>query len=255
MSARFLNRIRSGSNSTVLIGVVLSTVLATGCGFGLNLTVTEASATAMETVAASAAMQAHQIGIDGPMGLVVANRKGIFRTDDGGSTWKKITPPSFTPIYYVHVFRIVSEGDRIWLDMEGTDLWNFVPYSWNGGRTWHSGSVGGYAFLSNLVFTNGEVGWVHVERDNGSKSLYRTTDGGATWVVDRIAADSKIKSPASIVGRALPARGSTPDSLKIESAIQAVGGLAWAQASGANTPTYLLRSTDGGKVWQLVAGP
>ena len=208
----------------------------------------------------SSAMQAeYQIGTDGPRGLVVANREGIFRTQNGGATWTKITPPLFTPISYEHVFVIVAVGDRIWLEMEGADVWDIVPYSWNGGRTWRSAGFGGLGFLSDLTFTNREDGWVHVGRDNGSQSLYRTTDGGAAWVADRTAADSKIKSPASIVGRALPAYGTTPDGLKIQSAISAVGGLAWAEAWGPPignlTPKYLLRSTDGGKTWQLVTGP
>jgi|GEM_PF-3053899 photosystem II stability/assembly factor-like uncharacterized protein len=219
-----------------------------------------AAAAGVRTHVPKSAMQAeYQIGIDGPRGLVVANRDGIFRTQDGGSTWTKITPPSFAPIYYVHVFVIVAVGDRIWLEMEGADIWDTVPYSWNGGHTWRDGSFGGLGFLSDLVFTNGQDGWVHVGRDDGSRSLYRTTDGGATWVVDRTAADSKIKSPASIVGRVLPARGTTPDGLRIERGIQAVGGLAWAPAWGPPignlTPQYLLRSTDGGKIWQLVTGP
>lgn len=197
----------------------------------------------------------YEIGIDGPRGLVVSNREGLFRTLDAGSTWTKITPHSFTPIAYEHVFDIIAVGHRIWLMMEGADVWNVIPYSWNGGRTWHSGGPGGLGFLSDLTFTNGEDGWVREGRDNGSQSLYRTTNGGISWVVDRTAADAKLTSPTSIVGRSLPARGSTPDDLKIERAISAVGGVAWAQASGPDTPTYLLRSTDGGKTWQFVTGP
>src|SRR5579863_6809736 len=213
-------------------------LLATGI---LSGSVASAASAGVGMHVPSSAMQAeYQIGIDGPKWLVVVNRDGIFRTQDGGSTWMKITPPSFTsPVSYVHVFEIVAVGDRIWLEMEGADIWDVVPYSWEGGRTWHSGTFGGLGFLSDLTFTNREDGWVHLGRDNGSQSLYGTTNGGATWVVDRNADDAKRKSPVSIVGRTLPARGSTPDGLKIPSAVSAVGGLAWARAWVSNIPTYL----------------
>lgn len=212
-----------------------------------------ASAHAEPGVAARSMEAEYAIGVDGPNGLVVASRRGVFRTLDGGERWSDITPKILDG-FYEHISKIVAFGNRVWLELEGSSVFDFLPYSSDGGRVWHSVKFSG--FLSGLVFTNSEDGWVTVASPNGKRTLYASTDGGAEW--RRSPRKSGVAS-RSIVGTTIPGRGPVPRGLRIRYAIRFPDGLAWAQAwgpaLGTFTPMYLLRSNDGGKTWASVTGP
>ncbi len=195
------------------------------------------------------------IAIDGRDGLVVVNRGGVFRTVDGGGSWTKITPRSLRRLVG-HIDKVIAIGPDIWLEMEGGDLFGFLPYSRDGGRVWKIARIAGSVQMSDLVFENARDGWV-TDAGPGFKQLhrYRTVDGGVSW--QRSGPRPKLTVPPSISGVRVIPRGAVPPGLKIREAVRSPGGLCWAQAGGPATgsyfPTYLLRSTDGGRVWTTVA--
>lgn len=199
-------------------------------------------------------MQAeYGMAVDGAEGLVAVNRAGVFRTIDGGAQWTNITPRSLRRLLD-HVDKVIAIGPNIWLEMEGSDLFGFLPYSRNGGRTWHTSRIPGSIQMSNLVFKNQHDGWVTDTTAKQKQVQYRTTDGGTRW--HRFGPRPKITIPATVSGVKAPTHGSVPAGLKIRSAIRAPGGPSWALASGPATgsyyPTYLLRSTDDGQTWMTV---
>ncbi|MCC7437856.1 MAG: hypothetical protein IT211_05110, partial [Armatimonadetes bacterium] len=106
----------------------------------------------------------------------------IYRTEDGGMTWKEIVSPTTNPIYAMH-FINAQEGWAV-------GAWNTVIHTSDGGATWTlrrsegSGSAGGRRpelrgvfFLDSLRgFMAGRTGQY---KDPGP--LYSTTDGGYSW--------------------------------------------------------------------------
>jgi photosystem II stability/assembly factor-like uncharacterized protein len=199
-------------------------------------------------------MQAeYAVGADGSDGLVVVNRFGVLRTVDGGATWTNITPRSLRRLVD-HIAKVVAIGPNIWLEMEGDDLFGFLPYSRDGGRDWRTARIPGSVQMSNLVFENHRDGWVTDTTAKQKQVQYKTTDGGLRW--HRAGPRPRITVPATVSGVKLPKHGSVPAGLKITSAFRSPGGPSWALASGPATgsyyPTYLLRSTDGGHTWTTV---
>lgn len=199
-------------------------------------------------------MQAeYGIGVDGPDGLVVVNRSGVFRTVDGGAGWTNITPRSLRGLVD-HVAAVIAIGPDIWLEMEGSDLFGFLPYSRDGGRSWHIARIGGSTQMSNLVFQNRRDGWVTDSTSNYKQVQYRTTDGGLRW--RRSGPRPRIAVPPTVSGLKLSTNGAAPAGLRIRDALRSPGGPSWALASGPATgsyyPTYLLRSTNSGRNWTTV---
>jgi photosystem II stability/assembly factor-like uncharacterized protein len=93
----------------------------------------------------------------------------IFRTADGGATWRKIAPPAGRWIDLEHVaFVDASHG---WAVGDGT-----VIATTDGGRTWTRQSVGPSDGLSDLSFVSRTRGWVV---GDGAAILTTTTGGGA----------------------------------------------------------------------------
>lgn len=202
-----------------------------------------------------AAMQAdYGMAVDGPDGLVVVNRAGIFRTVDGGATWTNVTPRSLRRVVD-HVAKVIAIGSDIWLEMEGSDLFGFLPYSRDGGHRWRVARIAGSTQMSNLVFVNPRHGWVTDTTSKYRRVQYRTTDGGTTW--RRSGRRPRLTVPSTVSGVRAPTHGSVPAGLKITTAVRSPGGLSWALASGpaigSYFPTYLLRSTNGGRAWTTVA--
>jgi hypothetical protein len=92
-------------------------------------------------VSTPAPLQAQEIDVAGPTGLIVGNFHGIYKTVDAGQKWTNITPPEIAsqPVLLSHVDKIVSLGvTRIWIELEGDARTDFTAYSSNGGMTWRS---------------------------------------------------------------------------------------------------------------------
>jgi photosystem II stability/assembly factor-like uncharacterized protein len=193
------------------------------------------------------------MAIDGRDGLVVVNRSGVLRTVDGGASWANITPRSLRRLVD-HIAKVIAIGPHIWLEMEGDERFGFLPYSRDGGRSWQIARIAGSVQMPNLVFENPRDGWVTATAPNFKKVQYRTVDGGRTW--HRSGHRPKVTVPSTVSGVRASAHGAVPAGLKITDAVRSPGGPSWAQASGPTIgsyfPTYLLRSTDGGRAWTIV---
>ena len=119
---------------------------------------------------------------------IVATAKGIYKVTNGGHSWTNITPPG---IPLSHVQKIVAFGhERIWLEMDGDLRFDFIPYSWDGGVTWHTAVLpDGANNPRSLTFTNLNDGKLTavtsssptVQSDD-EKLVLRTVDGGASWI-------------------------------------------------------------------------
>jgi hypothetical protein len=161
----------------------------------------------------SAPLQAQEIDVTGPQGLIVGNLYGVYKTVDSGRHWTNITPPSITsqPILLSHLGKIVSlGGSRIWLELEGDARIDFTPYSSNGGLSWRS-------LKTTAVVTYPIQEW----RTSGLSPKAHVPKGLRVL-------DWYLASPS--LGWA-----------------QAAG-----PEIGIFTPTYLLRSTNDGRTWTVI---
>ena len=102
----------------------------------------------------------------------------ILRTEDGGQTWMRQGSASEIP---ASEFFKISIVDRNTAWVVGTPA--AILFTDDGGRTWTSKKTsnipnillqGVYALDANNVWVTGDI-------DNGYGTIFRTTDGGATW--------------------------------------------------------------------------
>jgi len=122
----------------------------------------------------------------------------ILRTNDGGATWRDVSPPEpqqpSTRMNAVGAFAsevkawvayaLESPGDRPQLAL----VWRTA----DGGATWRISTpldidpLMGIYQPSHLVFADDEHGWLLVHAGAGMNhdyiAIYRTTDGGANWI-------------------------------------------------------------------------
>jgi photosystem II stability/assembly factor-like uncharacterized protein len=193
----------------------------------------------------------YDIAVDGARGLIVVNGEGVFLTQDEAAHWTKITPELIIG-WEEHISKVDVIGDRIWLDMEGASVWDFVPYSWDDGLTWRTFRFPDCSFVSGLTFANSNYGTATVTTCGGMTSLWDTTDGGASWNIS----SSKVPATGPSDGTPVTPKGTLPQGLTFRSALSAGRGLIWARAwgpsRGKSTPTYLLRSTNNATTWSWV---
>jgi photosystem II stability/assembly factor-like uncharacterized protein len=133
--------------------------------------------------------------------LVTATRgwaltpKGLAWTDDGGGSWRDITPKSAPALGVRGVFFL--DGEHGWVVASGGAASSEVPLgafrTSDGGRTWTSTSVASpsaanaaaYAGPAWVRFVDQLHGWILVKEVSSSNfsfgRLYATTDGGQSW--------------------------------------------------------------------------
>jgi hypothetical protein len=137
---------------------------------------------------------------DETTGWGVESTGHIVRTNDGGSSWRDVTPPQGQ--FYQKGGLISLDADTAWavprLCVEGCYPAPETAAVWrtsDGGQTWQSSQVLNLIndevpsiqclFLIALQFPNPQTGWLLMEVDrymNGSTvELFRTTDSGLTW--------------------------------------------------------------------------
>lgn len=110
---------------------------------------------------------------------------GIFRTNDGGNTWNRVTPPGvelkgtradWAPAYFL-------DADRAWI-AHNHERRLTVYRTVNGGQSWTTVDVDAEG-EAQLHFVDEQYGWMllHQGVAMGSEkvAVYSTTDGGETW--------------------------------------------------------------------------
>jgi len=108
--------------------------------------------------------------IDKNHGWAGASRDGkIFYTTDGGASWNlsRSAKGDISSIVFIDTFRGWATGDNAPL-----------IFSEDGGKSWKSTNFTGYP--NKIFFSDDLHGWL-----TGYEKLYRTTDGGVTWMYDQ----------------------------------------------------------------------
>jgi len=100
-------------------------------------------------------------------------RTGFYATNDGGENWEFV---SFMPGAGVVDFVSPSEGffwtgDQFFTTLDGAHTWSSI----------NSDVLFGESF-AGMDFVNTRTGWVWTYDQTGQYSLYKTTDGGVSWV-------------------------------------------------------------------------
>lgn len=138
-------------------------------------------------------------------------------TDDGGRTWKSMSPSRLPD-----VFQFVNEREG-W----GVDAENNILQTTDGGETWEIQHNENGVRLSSIYFLNEHEGWV------AGDEVLHTDDGGETW--------SWINENSELPG-------------KLDHIVFRDSSEGWGiEKYGSDHSPRLLRSTDGGKTWRVVA--
>jgi len=154
--------------------------------FYLYKTVDGGQTWAPQTLPAAPGMQDTDVAIDnGPVFISASDgilpvrfmgetyRTGFYATHDGGTTWEFITfmPGSGAVDFVSPTDGFFWTGEQFFVTDDGAQTWTSV----------NSNVLFGESF-SGLDFVNARTGWVWTYELTGQYGLYKTTDGGATWM-------------------------------------------------------------------------
>lgn len=163
----------------------------------------------------------------------------LVRTDDGGATWRAITPAAVSAqaiadVHFLDALHgwIVATGPPT-VDFQAVQLLAYRTI--DGGVTWLASPIGAtkYGAPGNvqIAFTDVSQGFVNLSLEGspviGPSQMFVTRNGGLTWTET-----------------ASPARGS----------VSGAGGRTWL-AGGSAISSRLFTSTDGGRNWTELALP
>ena len=107
--------------------------------------------------------------VNSQTGWAVGAKGTIVATKDGGQTWEmqyKNDGQYFTGVFFIDE----NEG---WVVG-----WHDVLHTENGGDTWEEQYLPGFLDAEKLYFINPDTGWIV----GTYKTIYKTVDGGETWV-------------------------------------------------------------------------
>lgn len=114
--------------------------------------------------------------LDSLNGWVAGDSGTILRTTNGGVSWMNQSVGISETI--VDIFMLNERwgwGVAPWYN--DTAIYTYILSTTNGGNTWENRYWEG-DFLTSVYFGDSLVGWA----GSGMSRIYRTTDGGATWV-------------------------------------------------------------------------
>jgi photosystem II stability/assembly factor-like uncharacterized protein len=98
----------------------------------------------------------------------------IYTSSDAGNTWT--LTPTLIPIggsadFLSAMEAVVYNGDQFYVTRDAARTWSIIPPDVNFGET-----------FAGMDFVNPNSGWViTIDPTTNHRSLYRTSDGGATW--------------------------------------------------------------------------
>jgi photosystem II stability/assembly factor-like uncharacterized protein len=196
-----------------------------------------------------------------PRSLVVGTLSGVYRSRDGGRTWRRISPEGHPDLRNVGSVAIdQTDPDVIYI---GT--WHLPWKTTDGGRSWQPIAIG--------MIDDSDVMTMTIDRRDPSlvyatacSGIYRSTDGAARWSRIRGIPSSSRRtrsfsqspdSPDTLYAGTTEGVWSSDDGgatwkqltrkdVIVNAVLALPGGLVFAGAEGAG----VLRSTDGGRTWQ-----
>lgn len=181
----------------------------------------------------------------------------VLFTNDGGSTWKDVTPPEPRPAadqseaaigffqdvqtawvtYYVAGGNPVINNPVVWKTIDG-------GLSWTPSQSLDISGLSEIYMPGVMQFVNGENGWLLVHVGVGMNHdyivIYHTTDGGSTW--------SRIIDPYIDGG----IQSCTKNGMVFTDATH---GWLTGDCNGVKAGVLLFNSTDAGSTWQAVTLP
>ena len=182
---------------------------------------------------------------------VLMENQYLYRSTDQGKTWKQMPLPPLGPSSHQEIsFVTDAEG---WLMTEGPalarcsrdviDIWQTL----DAGRNWeHIGAKGisDSECKAELSFVDSNRGFLDAFGMNHQPSIYRTIDGGRSWVAGGPLPGSPGFTPPAGGPNLVPGR------------VRAFGSTLLVAASAPNTikaTEFIFRSTDGGASWTYLA--
>ena len=172
----------------------------------------------------------------------LTSEKAVSRTADGGRSWAKVIQPGSTET----VNQVWVQGEAGWaIGAKLTTAFVDEPVLWrssDGGSTWlqvdclpilNRQRKGAGIRLDSIYFINERIGWI-----TGTGVIWRTSDGGNTWDPSAI----RIRDESAI-------------SLTKVEFFDSMSGFAICGPAKGAVPLQLVKTTDGGKSWQIVPTP
>jgi len=98
----------------------------------------------------------------------------LYMTQDGGETWAltpTLIPDSGSVDFVSAEAGVVWNGSQFFVTRDAARTWTITPPDVAFGDT-----------FSRMDFVSPDVGWVITYDQTGRYNLYKTTDGGATWI-------------------------------------------------------------------------
>jgi photosystem II stability/assembly factor-like uncharacterized protein len=166
--------------------------------------------------------------IDASTGWAASNADALYRTTDGGTHWKNVTPP-----YNVWGGETFVSADVAWVLTSDGNAHMSIARTVNGGQTWQNmhltyPQVTDSSLSLHIDALNAQDCWLYSE-----SYLLRTTDGGKTW--QTLLTPQASNAPLLYIGWM-----SFKDSLT-----------GWAQGANKKDASWAMFVThDGGKTWQ-----
>jgi len=179
----------------------------------------------------------------------------VFRTQDGGVTWRDVTPPQPAPAagdlaIAIGDFRDASTAWVIYgTDMAPPPAYLYLWYTHDGGATWHYSAIdtsisSEYFNPWFIDFADAMHGWLLVYLGAGMShnyvALFGTTDGGLTWSTLVTPQDSNDIQSCPKTGMVFS---------------DAQNGWLARECNGLYPAPHILRTTDGGVTWTNIEPP
>ena len=123
-------------------------------------------------------MAADSLGADGrPLGGALVNREVVYRTDDGGDSWRRVAEwvQAKNPWYFGHIYCDPTRPDRVFSLGGGSG--SFLV-SEDGGGTWENRDAGTYGDHQALWIDPADPAHLVAGHDGGVSYSY---DGGRAW--------------------------------------------------------------------------